>query len=69
MLIDARSTQSALGRYVNSCLKKNKGDCKGNNAKFSISHRTNPPTVWVKATKNISAGSEIYIPYGRGYWK
>ena len=65
-LIDARSTQSGLTRYANSCRK---GDnCKGNNSKFSISHRTNPPTVWLKATKNIKAGEEIYVPYGKAYW-
>ena len=65
-LIDARSTQTGLARYANSCRKGDK--CKGNNSKFSISHRTNPPTVWLKATKNIKAGDEVFVPYGKRYW-
>ena len=65
-LIDAASTQTGLARYANSCKKGN--NCKGNNSRFSISHRTNPPTVWLKATKNIKAGDEIFVPYGSKYW-
>jgi hypothetical protein len=69
-VIDAKSTQSSLGRNANSCLKQNKndGECPGNNAKFSIHNKGSIPTAWIKATKNIPAGNEIFIAYGRKYW-
>lgn len=69
-IMDGASTQSALGRYANNCRASNKkaGECGGNNAKFSINNRTSPPTIWLKATRNIPAGGEIFVPYGRSYW-
>ena len=40
-VLDGKSTQSGLGRYANSCRKgnKDKGECKGNNAKLSVNDR------------------------------
>ena len=69
-VMDGASTQAAIGRYANSCRPENKrrGECKGNNAKFAINNRTTPPTVWLRATKNIAAHSEIFIAYGKRYW-
>ena len=70
-VIDAASTQSSIARYANNCrgADKKAKECRGNNAKFSINNRTTPPTVWIKATKNIAAGTEILLAYGSGYWR
>ena len=68
-VLDARSTQTALGRYANDCRNKNKKkkECQGRNAKFVIN--TKKKTVRVVATKKIPAHSEIYVSYGKQYWK
>ena len=59
--IDARSTQSCLGRYANSC--DNSADAC--NVRFSKYRGV----VSLKATKNISANTELLIKYGRDYWQ
>ena len=71
-VIDASSTQSTLGRYANDCRAANirKKECRGTNARFSVSYKKDQdPAVWIKATKNIKKGSEIFISYSRYYWK
>ena len=70
-VIDGVSTQSALGRYVNHCRSVNKkaGHCKGNNARYVISNRDDETIIWVRAIKNIPANSEIFVSYGRNYWR
>jgi hypothetical protein len=69
-VMDAASTQSKLGRYANDCRPANKraNQCKGNNAKFSVKNEGGVTTIWLKATKNIPANTEVFIPYGAGYW-
>lgn len=69
LILDASSTQSGWGRYANNCRNQNKqaGECRGNNAK--IVGNTQRRTANIKATKNIKAGEEIFVPYSRGYWK
>ena len=61
--IDAVKTNSGATRYANDCRASNKakGQCKGNNAKFS--------NAKVKATKNIKNSEEIFVSYGADYWK
>jgi SET domain-containing protein len=70
-VVDADSTQSDLGRYVNDCRAANRraGQCKGSNARFAISTKAGITTIWIKATKNIPANSEIYVAYGASYWR
>ena len=70
-VVDAASTQSALGRYVNDCRRANRraGHCAGPNARFVVNNRHDPPIIWLRATKNIPAGSEIFVPYGAAYWR
>ena len=70
-IIDAASTQSAISRYANDCRAANvrAKQCKGTNARFSIHTRAGRTTIWVVATKNIPAHSEIFLSYGRGYWE
>ena len=41
--------------------------CKGNNVKPLISR--NPVKIQYKALKNIKRGDEIYISYGRDYFR
>jgi SET domain-containing protein len=71
-VLDASSTQSGIARYANDCrtVNKKKKQCKGNNAKFSISTRKGVTSVWLVSTKAISAGSEIFVSYGgSAYWR
>ena len=66
-IIDGADTQSALGRYANSCQKKDGMHCKGANAKFSVSAKNK--TISLVSTKKIKAGEEIFVAYGGAYWK
>ena len=70
-VIDAKSTQSCLGRYANNCrpVDKTAGICNGNNAKFSIYQRAGRTTIRIKSTKRIPANSEVYVSYGAGFWR
>ena len=64
-IIDARSYKKSMARYVNDAkgLKKIKG--LNNNAEF-IRDRYK---VFVEATKDIPAGAEIFVSYGKEYWE
>ena len=70
-VVDGASTQSSIGRYSNCCKPsdKNNKHCKGNNAKFSISTRNDITNINIKSTKRIPAGSEIFVSYGRGFFR
>jgi len=64
--IDAVKTNSGPARYANDCRASNKakGECTGNNSKFTQSrHKMN-----LKATKNIKNTDEIFVSYGSSYW-
>jgi uncharacterized protein len=63
-VIDARSHADALGRYANDAkgLKKIKGVT--NNAIYNEVGLK----VFIVAAKNISAGTEILVEYGKEYW-
>jgi hypothetical protein len=60
LFIDAKNIES-FGKYVNN--SKNSGV--KSNCKFYINRKND--AVSIKATKNISANSEIFVPYGRSY--
>lgn len=66
-VIDARSTQSGMARYANSCLRANiaNGECGGNNARLTMSARYQRGSL--KATRVIPAGSEIFTSYGSNF--
>ncbi len=68
-VIDARDTQSGLGRWANDCRPQNRteGDCATNNCKFSVNKQRK--TAKIVATRNIPAGSELFVSYGANYWK
>ena len=65
LVLDAVSPNTAIGRYANTCKKND--DCKGNNAKLVVN--TKAKTVRLVATKGIKKHSEVFVPYGRRYWK
>ena len=66
-MLNADSTQDAVGRYANTCVKRDKdrGQCSGNNAKFARDFRAR--TAKLRATKSIQPGGEIFASYGLGY--
>jgi hypothetical protein len=70
-VVDAVSTQSAIARYANDCRTSNRKakQCTGTNSKFVVTTRQGITKIWLRATKNIPANSEIYISYGKQYWK
>ncbi len=63
-VIDALRTKSALARYANDA--KGMGRVKGivNNAEYYAKNKK----AYVKSTKNIPAGAEIFVAYGNEYW-
>lgn len=64
-VIDAGKNKKSLGRYINDAkgLQKIKGLV--NNAEFiCVGLR-----VFVDATRDIPAGGEIFVGYGKEYWK
>jgi SET domain-containing protein len=64
-VIDAGRTKKALARYANDArgLKKIKGLT--NNAQYT----EDGLKVFIQATKDIPAGSEILVGYGKEYWE
>jgi len=63
-VIDARRHRSALARYANDAagLSRVKGVL--NNCTYKVLKGK----VYIKAIKNIPAGSEIFVSYGKDYW-
>lgn len=64
-VIDASVNNKSIAKYINDAkgLQKIKG--LNNNAKFVIEDLK----VFVKAIKDIPAGSEIFAGYGKDYWQ
>jgi SET domain-containing protein len=64
-VIDAKTYKKALGRYAN--------DARGfttlrgitNNSRYVVDGLK----VFIEATKDIPAGSEIFVSYGKEYWQ
>lgn len=63
-IIDANNYKKSFARYINdaSGLKKVKGCL--NNTEFV----REGDKVFVIATKNIAAGGELFVGYGKDYW-
>jgi uncharacterized protein len=62
--IDAWNAKKTFGRYANDAagLNRVKG-LRNNSVYYEVKNR-----VYIKATRNIKAGSEIFVSYGRSYW-
>jgi len=63
--IDAFHFKNTFGRYANDAAGV--GRIKGfrNNSTYDVVRNK----VYIRATRNIEAGSEIFVSYGSGYWK
>lgn len=64
-VIDAAQSFTTFGRYANDAAGLQKLDGLKNNAKYVEDGKK----VFITATKKITAGSEIFVSYGRHYWK
>ncbi|MDQ6813054.1 MAG: SET domain-containing protein-lysine N-methyltransferase [Bacteroidota bacterium] len=65
LVIDASRSRKSLARFINDArgLQKVKG--LNNNAQFVVDGFR----VFVEAIKNIPAGTEIFLSYGKEYWQ
>ena len=62
--VDAQYTLWALGRYANDAAGFGRVDGLRNNCVYEVI-KGKP---YIKATRNIKAGSEIFVAYGKDYW-
>lgn len=63
-VIDGRNHPKSLARYANDAAGLARAKGKGNNARFEADGLR----VFLVATKNIEAGEEIFVSYGKRYW-
>ncbi len=64
-VIDAQRSKKAVARFINHAHGFNKVLGIRNNAAFVIDGKN----VFVDAIRHIAAGSEIFVSYGKDYWK
>lgn len=63
-VIDAWSTKTALARYANDA----KGPFKTDGLKNNCTYNIEGVRVFIFAMRDIPAGSEILVGYGKEYW-
>ncbi|HOV10483.1 MAG TPA: SET domain-containing protein [Bacteroidales bacterium] len=63
-IIDAQYTLWAEGRYANDAAGLTRIKGLRNNAKYQLIKRE----AFIVASRNIKAGEEILVSYGRSYW-
>jgi uncharacterized protein len=63
--IDAYHTPQHLARYANDAKGLARVEGFKNNAEYEIVGKK----CFIKATKNIKSGEEIFVSYGKEYWK
>ena len=62
--IDAFKYKKTYGRYANDAAGLTRvAGLRNNSTYHEVKNR-----VYIKATRNIPAGSEIFVSYGRSYW-
>ena len=70
LFLDAEDSKHFEGRYINDC----KGSKWKKNVRFAANYTVNTCKTtgykWVKiiATRNIKAGEELFLSYGKDYW-
>ncbi|MFT4092187.1 MAG: SET domain-containing protein [Niabella sp.] len=64
-VIDASKNLKSFGRYANDAAGLSKLRGVKNNAVY----HEEGTRVFIKATRDIAAGSEIFVAYGKDYWK
>ena len=62
--IDAYSYKNTFGRYANDAAGVGRINGFRNNSTYDVVKNK----VYIRATRNIPAGSEIFVSYGRSYW-
>ncbi|HSV10824.1 MAG TPA: SET domain-containing protein [Hanamia sp.] len=65
LVIDGMKRKKSLGRYANDAGGLNKIDGISNNTRYVVEDNR----VFLEAKKDIPAGEEILVSYGREYWK
>jgi SET domain-containing protein len=65
LCIDAYHTPQHLARYANDAMGLARVEGFKNNAEYEIVGKK----CFIKATKNIKSGEEIFVSYGKEYWK
>lgn len=63
--IDAQYSEWAQGRYANDAAGLSRVEGLRNNARYEIINKE----AYIMASRNIKAGEEIFVSYGRSYWK
>lgn len=64
-VIDAQNDIRSFGRYANDAAGLSRvPHLKNNSVYYEENNR-----VYIKAAKNIAAGSEVLVPYGKDYWR
>jgi hypothetical protein len=63
-VLDAFTYTKALGRYANDA----RGMDRKKGLKNNAAYETVGLKVYINATENIPAGSEIFVGYGKEYW-
>lgn len=64
-VIDAQKNVNTFGRYANDAAGLHRVSGLRNNAEYiEESNR-----VFIRATRNIKAGNEVFVSYGKRYWK
>ncbi len=63
--VDAQYTLSAMARYANDAAGFGRVQGLRNNSKYEVIKGV----PYIVATRNIKAGSEIFVAYGKEYWE
>jgi SET domain-containing protein len=63
-VIDARTTRKEFARYANDA----KGMLKCGGITNNCTYEIEGIKVYIKAMRNIPAGSELFVGYGKEYW-
>lgn len=64
-VIDAKKTLTALARYANDARGLSKIEGLSNNSKYV---QDDDNRVYIESFRNIEAGDEIFVSYGKEYW-
>lgn len=64
LVIDAKNYLKTFGRYANDAKGTSKIKGVTNNCRYVV----NGQKVFIEAIKNINAGEEILVSYGKEYW-
>jgi SET domain-containing protein len=63
-VIDAQNTKTALARYANDATGLSKVKGLSNNSKYEQDNGK----VYIESYRDIPAGGEIFVSYGKEYW-